>query len=95
MATFSERDAALDAIAAIMARQSELLQQIKATAQSISSALAALPTTYADEIADINSEATGNPNDTAIQNHKAKLDQFTIEFQASKTLADQIVAAIN
>lgn len=92
--TFSERDAALDAIVAAIADSQKTLDQINTLAKNVVADLNALPTTYAGELADIDTEATANPNDEALQNHKAKKALLTSEFTALKNLAQQIDDAI-
>jgi hypothetical protein len=92
--TFSERDAALDAIVASIATQQSRLAEIKATANAIIGALSELPTTYAEHITDIGTEASENPTDAALVNHNGKLTLLVDEFTALETLVQGILDEI-
>lgn len=89
MATTSEVDVGMDEIAKILTEQRQVMIKAKLNAGSASTALAAIPTGYADVIATINSYGTTNAYEAAV---KAKLAKMVTEFNALKTKADQVSA---
>ena len=91
MASYSEVKAGLDDVATLIRDQKAVMLKAKSNASGASTALAEVPTKYADLISTINAYGTSNASEALA---KAELAKLTTEFQALKTLADQ-VAAIN
>lgn len=91
MASYSEVKAGLDDVAGIIREQRAVMLKVKSNAGLASAALAGLSAQYADLITTINAYGTANAAEAL---SKADLAKLTSEFQALKTLADQ-VAAIN
>jgi len=69
------------------------LDQIRTLAGNVVDALNTLQQRYADEIADIPTEAAASPDDDALQVHASKLSHLTSEFTGLRNLAQQIVTA--
>ena len=91
MASYSEVKAGLDDVAGIIREQKAVMLKVKSNAGLAAAALAGLSAQYADLIATINAYGTTNAAEAL---SKADLAKLTSEFQALKSLADQ-VAAIN
>lgn len=91
MATISQVDAGLDAIAERINAQRAVMAKTKSNASGASEALAAITTDFADVIATVQGYGTANAYEAAT---KAKFDKMVAEFNALKTIADG-VAAIN
>ncbi len=89
MATYSEVKVGLDAVAAIISEQRAMMTKVKSNAALASSALAAVPTDYADVVATIQAYGTANAAEAAA---KAELAKLTTEFNALKAKADQAAA---
>lgn len=89
MASYSEVKAGLDDVAGIIREQRAVMAKAKSNAALASAALAAVPTTYADLVSTINGYGTANAAEALA---KADLAKLTTEFQALKTLADQVAA---
>lgn len=89
MATTSEVDVGMDAIALILTEQRQVMIKAKSNAASASAALAAIPTSFADVIATVQAFGTANAYEATI---KAKLVKMTAEFNALKTKADGVAA---
>ena len=89
MASYSEVKAGLDDVAGIIREQRAVMAKAKSNAALASAALAALATTYSDIITTINGYGTTNAAEAL---SKADLAKLTSEFQALKTLADQVAA---
>lgn len=89
MATTSEVDVGMNAIANILTEQRQVMLKAKQNASNASAVLAALPTTHADVIATINGYGTSNAYEAAV---KAKLAKMTTEFTALKSKADAVAA---
>ena len=90
MATYSEVKHGLDAVASVISDQRAIMVKVKSNAALASSALAALPTDYADVVATINTYGTTNAAEAAA---KAELAKMVAEYQALKSIADQVAAA--
>lgn len=87
----SDISVALDQIAKKISDQRSVMKNLVIkNAQAASVALAALPTDYAEAIDAINAYGT---SDAFEANAKATLAKFTADFQALKTVADQVAAA--
>lgn len=89
MASYSEVKAGLDEVARIIREQKAVMLKAKSNAGLASAALAGLPTEYADVISTINAYGITNAAEALA---KADLAKLTTEFQALKTLADQVAA---
>jgi hypothetical protein len=89
MASYSEVKVGLDDVAAIIREQKAVMLKAKSNAALASAALADLPTEFADVIATINAYGTANASEAL---SKADLAKLTTEFQALKSLADQVAA---
>lgn len=89
MATSTEVDVALDAVAQLISDQREVLKKAKANAAIASAALAAVSTTYADVVSTIQAYGTTNAHEALA---KARLAKYTTEFNALKTVADAVAA---
>lgn len=87
MATSTEVDVALDAVAQIISDQRAVMLKAKSNAQQASDALDGLATNYADVIATVQSYGTSNAHEALA---KARLAKYTAEFQALKTVADGV-----
>lgn len=87
MATSTEVDVALDAVAQLISDQREVLKKAKSNAAIASAALAAVPTTYADVVSTIQAYGTTNAHEALA---KARLAKYTTEFQALKAIADGV-----
>jgi hypothetical protein len=92
LATASQVDSALDAIALSLTTQREAMVKVKAQAASTSGILDALPTAYSDAIATINGYGVDpvNPHESLAV---ARLAKYTAEFVALKAVADAVAAA--
>lgn len=89
MATTSEIEVGMAAIAARLSDQRQVMIKIKANAGTASAALAAIPTDFADVVATMNAFGTGNAYEAAV---KAQLAKMTTEFTALKAKADAVAA---
>lgn len=89
MATATEVDVALAAVAEIITAQRAVLKKAKSNAQLASDALVALSTDHADVISTINAYGTTNAHEA---NAKARLAKYVSEYQALKTIADGVAA---
>ena len=89
MATSTEVDVALDAVAQLISDQREVLKKAKANAAIASAALAAVSTTYADVVSTIQAYGTTTAHEALA---KARLAKYTTEFNALKTVADAVAA---
>lgn len=89
MASYSEVKAGLDHVATVIRDQRAVMLKSKSNAALASAALGALPTEFADVVATINAYGTANAAEALA---KADLAKLTTEFQALKTLADQVAA---
>ena len=90
MATTSEIEVGMAAMAQRLYDQRQTMIKVKANATNASVNLAAIPTDFADVVATVNAFGAGNAYEVAI---KARLGKMTTEFQALKTVADAIAAA--
>jgi hypothetical protein len=77
------------AIAARLSDQRQVMLKVKANAGTASTALAAIPTDFADVIATVNAFGTSNAYEAAV---KAQLAKMTSEFNALKAKADAVAA---
>lgn len=93
-ASFSQIKTGLDAISGRISGARARLADVKAGAQFVSSDLQNLGTEYATLITDINAAAAAAPSDVSLQNAKAEAAQLTAEFQAIRTVANAVIAAI-
>lgn len=89
MASYSEVKAGLDDVAGIIREQKAVMVKVKSNAALAAAALAGLPAQYADLITTINAYGTTNAAEAL---SKADLAKLTSEFQALKSLADQVAA---
>lgn len=91
MATTSEIETGLAAIAAIISTQRGVAQKAIQNASLASGALAAIPTDYAGVITAINAYGTSNAYEAAT---KALFAKLTAEFTALKAVTDGIAAVV-
>lgn len=91
MATSSEVKAGLDNIAQTIRDSRSTMNSAKAKAQSASTELAELATTYADVVNTINAYPS-NTTDAFEQVAKAELAKMVTEFTALKSAADAVAA---
>lgn len=89
MASYSEVKAGLAEVATLIRDQKAVMLKAKSNAGLASAALAEVPTKYSDLITTINGYGTSNAAEALA---KADLAKLTTEFQALKTLADQVAA---
>ncbi|TIX10904.1 MAG: hypothetical protein E5V41_28060 [Mesorhizobium sp.] len=89
MATTSEVEVGMAAIAQRLSDQRQVMIKVKANASVASTALAAIPNDFADVIAAVNAFGTSNAYEAAV---KAQLAKMTTEFTALKSKADAIAA---
>ena len=89
MATTSEVEVGMAAIAARLSDQRQVMLKVKANASTASTALAAIPNDFADVIATVTAFGTANAYEAAV---KAQLAKMTTEFNALKTKADAVAA---
>lgn len=91
MATYSEMKVGLDTVASIIVEQRNVLSKAKQSGANASTALAAIPTTFADVIASIDAipANTTNPAEMALKAERTKL---AAEFTALKNKADALAA---
>lgn len=90
MATTSEIEVGMTAIASRLYDQRQIMVKVKQNATAASTSLAAISNDFADVIATINAFGAGNAYEVAV---KAKLAKMTTEFQALKAVADAVAAA--
>lgn len=90
MATTSEIDVGMDAIAQRIYDQRQVMLKVKQNATNASTALAAIPTDFAAVLAAVNAFGTSDPYEAAT---KAKLAKLTTEFNALKTVTDAVAGA--
>lgn len=90
MATYSEVKAGLDEIAGAVREARNVMARAKSSAALASSHLGELATTYADVVATVQAYGAGNAAEAAA---KAELNKLIVEYQALKTVADQVAAA--
>jgi hypothetical protein len=79
----------LDEIAATIKEGNDLIASAKSRLQKAYNSLDAIPTTYADEIAEINGYTPTGAFETLAVDMKGKL---TTEFQALKTIVGDLLA---
>ena len=91
MATTSEVKSGLDGIAGAIADNRKLAEQVESILITIGENLAALPATYADELATIGAFTPTGTFESLSQDELAKL---TTEFGALQTSAANALAAI-
>ena len=89
MATTSEVEVGMAAIAARLSDQRQVMLKVKANASTASTALAAIPNDFADVIATVTAFGTANAYEAAV---KAQLAKMATEFNALKTRADAVAA---
>ena len=89
MATTSEVEVGMAAIAARLSDQRQVMLKVKANASTASTALAAIPNDFADVIATVTAFGTANAYEAAV---KAQVAKMTTEFNALKTKADAVAA---
>lgn len=87
MATTSEVEVGLAAIAQRIFDQRQTMVKVKANATSASVNLAAIPTDFSDVIATVNAYGTANAYEAAI---KAKFAKMVTEYNALKADADGV-----
>ena len=90
MATTSEIDVGMNAIAQRLYDQRQIMVKVKANATTASGNLAAIPNDFAAIISAVQGFGTSDAYEAAI---KAKLDNLTAEYNGLKTVADAIAAA--
>lgn len=82
------------AVRDLAARQTEL-ESAKGAFASISSQLTQMQQTYNGWAGEVNTMATANPDDAAIQALKAERDLLVSEFASTKTDAEAADTAVN
>ncbi|TJV21081.1 MAG: hypothetical protein E5Y04_28670 [Mesorhizobium sp.] len=90
MATTSEIEVGMAAIAQRLYDQRQVMIKAKANATSASAALAAIPADYAAVISAINAFGTSDAYEAGV---KAKLAKMVTEYSALKTVADAVAGA--
>ena len=86
--TYTVCEAHLDSIAGIITRETGDYARASSEPGKTFNTLDGLPGNYADTIAEINAQATANPDDAAWQMAKSRLAKFTTDFQALKAKAE-------
>ena len=94
MTTFTQTKATLDDIAARSEANRKRLDQAKALIAAANSDLAAMPAAYNAFAIQLNVDSAANPGDDAWQTALAEKDQMVEDFQALKTRATALVAAV-
>lgn len=82
--TYTAVEAHLDSIRGDIISAGNGYARAASTVTAADNVLAALPTTYAATIAEINAQAAANPNDAAWQMAASRLAKMATEFQALK-----------
>jgi hypothetical protein len=95
MATFSEIKAGLDEIADRNKQNLNNMDRSRAGLAAAEANLNAMPSTYSTLIGEIDAAATANPTIEAFQVAKSEKDQLVLDFQALKTRATALVAAVD
>ncbi|PBB96448.1 hypothetical protein [Mesorhizobium sp. WSM3862] len=90
MATTSEIDVGMNAIAQRLYDQRQVMLKVKQNATGASASLAAIPTDFAAVVSAVQAFGTTDPYEAAV---KAKLAKLTTEFNALKTVADAVAGA--
>lgn len=89
MATTSEIEVGMAAIAQRLSDQRQVMLKVKASSGTASQALAAIPADFADVIATVTAFGTANAYEAAV---KAQMAKMTTEFTALKAKADAVAA---
>lgn len=87
MATSTEVDVALDAIAESISAQRQVMLKAKSNAAGASAVLGGLAATHADVITTIQGYGTSNAHEALA---KARLAKYSTEYNALKTVADGV-----
>ena len=95
MATYSEIKAGLDEIAKQNEQSRKDIERSKSLLSQAESQLNSMPTVYAAFVVDVDSAATANPAVEAFQIAKSEKDELVSDFQALKTRATAIIAAVD
>lgn len=90
MATTSEIDVGMDAIAQRIYDQRQVMLKVKQNATSASAALAAITTDYASVISAVQAFGTSDAYEAGT---KAKFAKLTTEYNALKSVADAVAGA--
>ena len=93
--TFTQTKATLDEIASRSETNRKRLDQAKALIAQANSDLGAMATTYSAFVSDLNAAATANSEDLAWVAAKAEKDLMVADFQALKTTAAALLAAVS
>ena len=94
MTTFTQTKSTLDDIAARSEANRKRLEQAKALINAAEADLSAMPTVYSAFASQLDIDAAANSSDTAWQTALAEKDQMVADFQALKTRATALVAAV-
>ena len=94
MTTFTQTKATLDDIAARSEANRKRMEQAKVLIAAADADLTAMPIAYNAFASQLDADAAANSGDTAWQTALAEKDQMVADFQALKTRATALVAAV-
>lgn len=77
-----------------LAAQQQQLETARGAFTAIKNAMTQLENTYGGWAAEVNTLATANPNDAAVQALKAERDRYVAEFNSTKAKAAELETAI-
>lgn len=95
MATYTETKATLDDIAARSENNRKRIESAKAALATAEADLALMATAYASFVAQLDIDASANPDDSAWQTAKAEKDQMVADFQSLKIRATNMKTAVD
>ena len=95
MATFADVKHKLDEIAEQIRNRQSGINQARSKIDTTVESLTSMVSVYADVISEIEAQATANPTNQAWQLAKSEKDILVSEFQALKTTAEALKAAMD
>jgi hypothetical protein len=95
MTTFSEIKAVLDEIALRNEQNRKRMEQAKTMLSQAEADLISMVTVYSNFVAAVDAAATANPDIDAFQIAKSEKGELVSDFQALKTRATNLIAAVD
>ena len=92
--TYTENKAVLDEVANLTVKYRKDLDTATTVINNAVSGLTQMATTYGTHATDIDTMASDNPNDEALQAQKLEKDKLVADFQALKTVAQGMKTAL-
>lgn len=95
MYSFTQLEEIKSRIVTQLAAQQNQIESAKGSFAAAEATLTGMQSTYGDWATDVNTLATANPNDAAVQSLKAFRDRLIAEFTSTKNTATALKNAVN